>query len=104
MSELLIVASTVGIGEPRLKECMAPMKLEFGMSLSNFADRVQSSLKDAQFQYGCETCEKNIVATIILKLQERIARMPSGLAQRLEESKLSDFIRAGTATGRKQTI
>ena len=71
LSELLIVASTaygVGIGEPWLKECMAPMKLEFGSSLSNCADRVQNSLKDTQFQSGCETCKKNIVATIILYL------------------------------------
>ena len=81
VSELVIATSTsygVGIGESWLKEAMASMKLKFGSSLSNFADRVRNSLKEAQFQYGCETCEKNIVATIILKLQEGIAKMPSG--------------------------
>jgi putative NIF3 family GTP cyclohydrolase 1 type 2 len=97
VSELLIAASTsygVGIGESWLKQAMAPMQLEFGPSLSNFADRVRNALNNAQFQHGCETCERNIVATIILKLQEGIGKMPSGPSQRLAESKLSDFIEA----------
>ena len=95
VSELLISASTsygVGIGESWLKRAMAPMQLEFGSSLSNFADRVRNSLNDAQFTHGCETCERNVVATIILKLQEGIGKMPSGPSQRLAENKLSDFI------------
>ena len=57
-------------------------------------DRVRNSLNNAQFQHGCETCERNVVATIILKLQEGIGKMPSGPSQRLAESKLSDFIEA----------
>ena len=99
VSELLIAASTsygMGIGESWLKDAMSPMKIEFASSLSSFADRVRDSLRDAQFQHGCEMCEKHIVATIILKLQEGIGRMPSGPAQRRAEGKLSDFLERGS--------
>ena len=95
VSELMISASTsygMGIGESWLKEAMSPLKIEFGPSLSSFADRVQNSLRDAHFNHGCDMCEKHIVATIILKLQEGIGRMPAGPAQRMAENKLSDFI------------